>query len=215
VVLVSRRRQRPGGLDRHDWSGRHDAKPGDFSITIKYTLVGGTSGSGTADLVEQFAINNLTQNATSFHFFQYSDFQPGGSLNNTIQFGQDLRGGYNEALASSSSGSVSIDTGAASSANHSEAAAVPVTLNKLNDGVATTLSDTTDPGPGNITWALEWDDAALAAAGQPGSSLTFSTTTDVTSQSVQEVPDATGQWAACMGLAACVVMRRYFRPRTA
>ena len=44
--------------------------------------------------------------------------------------------------------------------SHREANLAPLTLNKLNDGAATTLSDTpigTVIGPGNVTWAYQWD----------------------------------------------------------
>jgi len=182
-----------------------------FSLTIKYTLIGGSAGTGTANIAEQFAINNLTASTLNFNFFQYSDFAPGGSLNNTIQFGQDLQGHYNEALATTSTGSVSIDTGVASGANHSEAAAFPTTLTKLNNGTADDLSDTVDPGPGHITWALEWQ-KALAAMGLPNSSMTIS---DVVSITTQAVPDINGPWPLLLGLVGCIVARRIYRLRLA
>jgi hypothetical protein len=182
-----------------------------FSITVKYTLLGGDPGSGTANIAEQFAINNLTASSLAFNFFQYSDFAPGGSLNNTIQFGQDLQGHYNEAVANTASGSVSIDTGVASGANHFEASSFPTTLNKLNDGNTDDLNDTVDAGPGHIPWSLEWN-RILAGVGLPNSSLTIS---DVISITTNPVPDFAGQWPLMLGLAGCLVVRRYVWPRIA
>jgi PEP-CTERM motif len=44
---------------------------------------------------------------------------------------------------------------------HREIAPFPVTLSKLNDGMPTVLSDTPPigvvAGPGDLTWAYEWD----------------------------------------------------------
>ena len=41
--------------------------------------------------------------------------------------------------------------------NHVEAALFDSTLLKLNDGVATTLNDVLTAGPGDVTWAFQWD----------------------------------------------------------
>jgi len=59
-------------------------------------------------------------------------------------------------------------------ANHAEASLFPNTLNSLNDGSITTLNDTTSAGPGNATWAFEWDITL-----NPGASFGLSKTLDV------------------------------------
>ena len=44
------------------------------------------------------------------------------------------------------------------SADHGEANYYSATLTKLNDYYPTTLNDNAGPlGPGDVTWALEWD----------------------------------------------------------
>ncbi|HVU26469.1 MAG TPA: hypothetical protein VHG71_01890, partial [Verrucomicrobiae bacterium] len=53
-----------------------------IQATILYSLVGGSAQSGTSDLSEQIAIQNLTSSSISFHFFQYADFNLGGTANN-------------------------------------------------------------------------------------------------------------------------------------
>ena len=43
-------------------------------------------------------------------------------------------------------------------ATHGEAGLFPQTRNNLNDANPTTLNDIAGPaGPGDVTWALEWD----------------------------------------------------------
>ncbi len=51
--------------------------PGQFSLQVVYSLVGGANGSGTADLTEQIKIQNRPC-ALAFNFFQYANFQLGG-----------------------------------------------------------------------------------------------------------------------------------------
>ena len=53
-----------------------------FSVNVLYSLVGGAPGSGASDLSEQISIQNLTRSALSFDFFQYADFNLGGTPNN-------------------------------------------------------------------------------------------------------------------------------------
>ncbi len=53
-----------------------------FSVNVLYSLVGGAPGSGASDLSEQILIHNLTGSTLSFDFFQYADFNLGGTPNN-------------------------------------------------------------------------------------------------------------------------------------
>ena len=133
---------------------------GAFSVEVDYSLTGGLAGSGHSDIGETIRINNLTANLLDFHFFQYSDFDLGGVIGGqTVQLGKDLHGLFNEALQTGPIGtldeSTTVDT---PGANHGEANFFNATLAKLNDGVPTTLNDNAGPvGPGDVTWALQWD----------------------------------------------------------
>lgn len=123
-----------------------------FKIETRYTLSGGTPGSGNSDLAEQISIINQSASPLDFHFFQYADFDLSGAdsvvfdnLNTVRQFNGISR--LTETVVTPAS-------------SHREAAFFPVTLNKLNDGLPTTLSDTAIGavvGAGDVTWAYQWD----------------------------------------------------------
>src|SRR5262249_15449700 len=77
--------------------------------------------------------------------------------NDTVQLGKNLRGLFNEADQTDPAVALT-ETVVTPGANHGEAQFVPVTIGKLTNGVPDTLADNTGAvGPGNVTWALEWD----------------------------------------------------------
>jgi hypothetical protein len=120
-----------------------------FRIETRYTLDGGTPGSGNSDMGEQISIINLTPSPLDFHFFQYADFDL--SAADAVVFTNantvDQTGGASRL-------SETIVTPVPS---HHEAAFFPVTLNKLNDALPTTLIDNAGVGAGDVTWAFQWD----------------------------------------------------------
>ncbi len=122
-----------------------------LSVEADYLLSGQTAG---AKMNETITINNTTTNSLPLHFFQYANFDLGSA--DTVQLG--LSGGkFNYALQTSGSLLLS-ETVVTPGANHGEAALFPVTLNKLYDALPTTLSDAAGPvGPGDVTWAFQWD----------------------------------------------------------
>jgi hypothetical protein len=122
---------------------------GNFNVETTYNLVGGALGSGQSDLGEQIKIVNLQASPLDFHFFQYADLDLSAfdaavftNTNAVDQFGISLR---------------SSETVVTSVPSHREVALRPVTLNKLNDALPTTLIDNSAAGPGNVTWAFQWD----------------------------------------------------------
>ena len=142
---------------------------GAYGVTISYLLTGFSPGSGVSDIAETISIINHTAAPLDFHFFQYSDFDLGGPGNDTIQLGKNLRGQFNEA-AQSDPGVALTETVVTPGANHGEAAFFNSTLLKLNNAVADNLSDALGPvGPGDVTWALQWDFSIA-----PGSSVGIS-----------------------------------------
>lgn len=126
--------------------------PGLFNVQVTYTLQGGLLGSATSDLSEQVQINNLSGSALDFHLFQYADFNLGGS--DSVGLGTNLRGKF--FTANQTSGGALQNTVVSPGASHGEVALVPVTLNSLNDGLPTTLSDTA-VASGDVSWAFQWD----------------------------------------------------------
>jgi len=129
-----------------------------FSIEVNYLLTGGTAGSGVSAINESVTVRNLSNNLLDFHLFQYSDFDlnnsPGGDV---VQLGKNLSGKFNQALQVKS-GITFSESGVVPGADHGEVNFFNATLTKLNDGLPTTLTDATGPlGPGDVTWAFEWD----------------------------------------------------------
>jgi hypothetical protein len=123
-----------------------------FRIETTYTLRGGSPGSGASDMGEVITIYNLGASPLDFHFFQYADFDL--SAADTIVF-------TNANAVQQAGGTRLTETIITPVPSHREAAFFPTTLNKLNDGLATTLSDTpalnSPIGPGDVTWAFQWD----------------------------------------------------------
>jgi len=142
---------------------------GSYGVTINYLLTGSSPGSGKSDISESISITNGTASPLQFHFYQYSDFDLGGAGGDTVQLGRNLRGLFNE--ADQTDGSVLLtETVVTPGANHGEAAFYNATLVKLSDANTDTLNDNAGPvGPGNVTWALQWDFTIA-----PGSSVGIS-----------------------------------------
>jgi hypothetical protein len=130
-----------------------------FQMLVRYSLLGGTAGSGTSDLGEQIRIVNTGEEALDFHFFQYADFDLcGTSEDDSVNF---VNANAVQQTDPSCTLSETVVTPAASSR---EAAGYPTTIVALNDGAATTLSGNSSAGPGDVTWAFQWD-FNLAAGG--------------------------------------------------
>jgi len=127
-----------------------------FDISVRYVLHGGLPGSRSSDMAEQIRIDNRGPGPLDFHFFQYVDFD----LNGTA--GGDSGVFTNINTVRQSEGALRVaKTVLTPPAHHREISPFPVILTKLNDGVATTLNDLppigTVVGPGDITWAFQWD----------------------------------------------------------
>ena len=130
-----------------------------FSLRVEYLLTGGLLGGTKSTIGETITINNLSLSTLDFHFFQYSDFDLGGSAaGDSVIIGKNLLTGlYNTAnqIHPLVTFQESVHT---PGANHAEVGFFPNTLNKLNDLNTDTLSDITGlTGPGDVNWAFQWD----------------------------------------------------------
>jgi hypothetical protein len=176
-----------------------------FSLQIVYSLVGGADGSGTAAIGEQIKIQNLTGSSLDFHFFQYADFNVGGTANNSVvTLGKNLKGLFNEALVSSGSMSISeqVDSVISPGANRGEANTFANTLNNLNGTMNYALNNATNAGPGHATWAFEWDPNIAAGS-------TFIITKGLHIDGVSPVPEPATWSLVSMGLIAVGALKRY------
>ena len=130
-----------------------------LDVSILYSLLGGSIGSGTSDLSEQISIQNLTGATMSFHFFQYADFNLGGTPNNDTGSLDPMRRNTYVGTVQYNNGchlSENVDTVVSQPANRGQFGTGSTILNALNDGSATTLNDNASAA-GNVNWALEWD----------------------------------------------------------
>jgi len=181
---------------------------GAYSVEIDYVLTGQTAGSGQADIRESIRIHNFSSNSLDFHFFQYSDFDllgtPGGD---TVALGKDLSGKFNEALQTKGplSSSFLSETDVTPGANHGETAFFNATLLKLNNGVADNLNDDdggpTGKGPGDVTWALQWDYSGANMIAPGGDAL-------ISKQKFLQIPEPTTLALISLGAVAYTLHRR-------
>lgn len=133
-----------------------------FSLEVDYQLTGGSVVAANqvaqSDIQETISLHNISGAPLDFHLFQYSDFDLAGPGNDTVTLGRDPSGNFNSANQSDGistlTESVSVT---APSASHGEANFFNATWAKLNNGVPDVLNDNASAGPGNVTWALEWD----------------------------------------------------------
>lgn len=155
----------------------------------------------SSSLNEQIGIQNLsTSSSLDFHLFRYSDFDlgsmPGGQ---NVQITPGSSGGYNRVSQTMPGYTHNVTLTAA--ANYAEASYYPNTLNSLNDGATTSFAGSPlTAGPGDVTYAFQWDYSLGALGSLQNSSATISVL-----QSIQ-VPEpsalALGVSAAALWVAA-------------
>ncbi len=129
------------------------SQAGGLDISVLYILTGGNAGSHVSDIAETIRISNNSSNALDFHFFQYSDFDLNGvEGGQTVQVGADKN-----SFMQTGNGVVVSETVVTPRPSLYEANYYANTLGALNLGGPTTLNDTGFAGPGDVTWAFEWD----------------------------------------------------------
>ncbi len=135
----------------------NDQAASQYTVEVRFILDGGPAGSRLSDIAEQISITNTGTSPLDFHFFQYSDFDLGGdgAPNDTVQLIN-----ANTVLQSDPDWTIS-ETVITPAADAFELDIWPITVNRLNDGVATTLGNNAlgagPVGPGDVTWAFQWD----------------------------------------------------------
>ena len=146
----------------------------DYSVTIRFSLLGGATGSNAADLSEVVQIKNTGRAILPIDFFQYANIQF-SSGNDAVQFlpphsVQQTGGGIflNETTAST--------TGLV----HHQAGVYANILNSLNDNSITTLNDS-NFAAGDAAWAFQWEQRLA-----PGQTFTINTDMNVVDPPVPE-----------------------------
>jgi len=170
-----------------------------LALTIDYVLAGGGVGSGSADITESILAVNNSGGSMDFHFYQYSDFNllGNGSSDSVQLFG--MTGSWNFVQQTAGASGIG-EAIVAPSANHGEAAYIGTTLAKLNGLSPVTLNDNPSAGPGDVTWALEWD-STIANGGM------FDLSKDK-SLFIQVIPEPSSIALIALGLGAWGMARR-------
>jgi hypothetical protein len=172
-----------------------------FSVEVRYLLTGGTPASLDSDLVEVLRIQNLsTTQPLDFHFFQYVDFDLGGTASddtvsvlgspgNTVRQ-RDALLQLSETVVTPAPSRYEV-TGLANSL-----------LAQLTDGLPTNLSNSAGPLTGDAAWAFQWD-FTLA----PGDSYLISK-----DKNLSPIPEPATAWIAIASTAALLFAARKLRP---
>jgi hypothetical protein len=133
-----------------------------LQVEINYSLSGDVAGSGVGNLNETIYVRNVSGAAlTGLHFFQYSDFDLANNpLGDTVQLNTDGFTGRFSGATQSKGGLNLVESITAQSdvipfATGGETSINPLTLNLLSTSYD--LNGNMAAGPGDATWALEWN----------------------------------------------------------
>jgi len=121
-----------------------------LAVEINYNLLGGTPGSGRADLAETIRLTNTAAVAQTVHFFQYVDF--------ILSAGADTVAVPWPNTADQWFGAIhTAETVTTPVPSHYDVGTVPGLLDALNDAGPTTLGGHPGPLTGDVAWAFQWD----------------------------------------------------------
>jgi len=162
-----------------------------FTLQLDYRLTGQTIGSGASTLTETVRIINTSGSLLNIRLYSFQDYDLGGTPgNDAVQFAS-FGGSY--FLANQEDPSVALAQSIfAPGANRIESDTTGALLGKLSNGSMDNLNNNGAAGPGDVSWALQWD-FSLA----PGLSTVVSRTTSL---QLQVIPEPTS--FALLGLAA-------------
>jgi len=131
-----------------------------FTVSLTFLLTGGTTGGGNSDIMESIKVVNTGSESLDFHLFQYCDFDLTATPDNdTVR----ISGG--NTANQTDPAHVVTETVATFKPDHFAVGEQPDIRDLLEDAAPTTLGDDAGPlGPGNVTWAFQWD-KTIAAGG--------------------------------------------------
>jgi hypothetical protein len=125
-------------------------------VTLTSNLIGDDPGSGSSDINELIRLKNNTASPMTLSFFEYNNYILSANdtvafdnLNHVTQYGHGdiLQENFNSGTGE----------GVVTGNPLHEAALFAATRNSLNDGSPTTFTNIDAAGPGDVTWAFEWD----------------------------------------------------------
>ena len=125
-----------------------------LEVTLKISLDGGPVGSGIGDLDTQAQVDNHSTTVDQVHFFEYNDFDLNGTpAGQTVTLSGTPVNTANQTLGMSALA----EEVTGPSPTRYEAALWPTVLNGLGAVSGYTLNDAMTAGPGDATWAFQWD----------------------------------------------------------
>ncbi len=132
-----------------------------FGVKLSYTLQGYAAGTGRSGATLGINLINYQASPLDFHLFQYSDFDLGGTTGSeSVTFLKAL-GKFNRAAQTSGSlwmTNTFVGTAIPNPTPQVEANTFNATLLSLTDLSQTTLNSlSTNAGPGNVTYAIQYD----------------------------------------------------------
>ena len=121
-----------------------------LTATLKYSLVGGDSGSGTSDLGLQIKLSNTGSTSVALHFVQYANLAMGST--DTLQF--DNTSHSDDIFQSATIGTINTTINMPLPSEY-EAGLASLLLPKVSSGGS--LNDNANAGQGDVASALQWD----------------------------------------------------------
>ena len=186
VVLLSDTDGNGTDDNLHLW---YDGVGEGLTVEVNYNLMGGTPGSGRADMAETIGIINRGNVAQTVHFFQYSDFNLSFSEDRTtIPWPNTADVCFSDIRMS--------ETVVTPVPTAHEVGFAPDLLDSLNDGLPTVLDGSAGPMLGDTAWAFQWDMTL-----EPGGSYLISKDKSIT-------PTPEPATLALLGLGAAVLAAR-------
>jgi hypothetical protein len=136
-----------------------------LTVQVQYILSGNGANSGSADMMENLTIVNNSATAFDLSFYQYSNFNLFQNNLNSVSLSGGP-GGYSGALqtAGGPGGNGIAEVIDAPLANFGEAALAGQTLGELNGPSYYTLNNNASAGPGDVTWAFQWNTSIAPGA---------------------------------------------------
>jgi len=126
-----------------------------FQVVVKYSLVGGSTGSQSSDLSESVEVSNDGMSSQTFHLFEYTNFNLGSSTTGQTV---TITGGNTATDIGEELEAQTVVSPKPSEYEASNTAASPDLLSKIsNASKAYTLKDVGSAASGDGEWAFEWD----------------------------------------------------------
>jgi len=172
---------------------RYTDAPNSLRFDVNYTLRGSSVGSGASDLAETIRIGNFGNVPQQVSFFQYVDFDLGGTPGGDI--GQIIGGRIAQQADLAGSFSVT-ETVVTPAPSHYQLDLYPNLIGEFFNGQVDNLNDFAGPLQGDVTWGFQWDFTLL-----PGQTFIISK-----DKNLGVVPVPAG--AALLGLTGLVVAGR-------